>query len=72
MRLALGIAFLWSGVGLLTIAFHPLPVESGTPGPGQVIHALQAKVAQHNSAYEATGTTRRANPGESSAPFTAG
>lgn len=53
MRLALGITCLWAGAALLVIAFHPLAVEGGTPGPGQVIHALQAKLATHDSAYQA-------------------
>lgn len=52
MNLALAIVFLWAGGALLFVAFHPLKLESGTPGPHQAVQSLQAAIANRSSAYE--------------------
>lgn len=52
MQLALAIVFLWIGCALLIVAFHPLPIESGSGAPGDIMHALQSKAAATNSAYD--------------------
>lgn len=52
MQLALAIVFLWLGCALLIIAFHPLPIETGTGSPTDVMHSLQSKAAGTNSAYD--------------------
>jgi len=56
VNLGLGIACLWIGAALLSVAFHPLAVESGTGGPADIMHAMQAKVASQNSAYDSLPT----------------
>jgi hypothetical protein len=52
VNLALAIVFLWLGCALLAVAFHPLTLESAKGGPRDVWHALQAKIAAQNSAYD--------------------
>lgn len=52
MNLALAIICLWLGGALLFVAFHPLQVEAGQGGPRQILHSLQATVANQTSAYE--------------------
>jgi hypothetical protein len=54
VNLALAIIFLWVACALLIVAFHPLPIESGSGEPGDVMHALQSKAAATNSAYDTT------------------
>lgn len=46
MNFALAIVALWLAAALLTIAFHPLPLEglTGAGSPGDVIRALQVKL----------------------------
>jgi hypothetical protein len=61
VNLSLAIIFLWIGCVLLSIAFHPLPLESGTGSPTDVMHSLQSKAASGNSAYDSlpTGDTQQ-------------
>jgi hypothetical protein len=54
VNLALAIVMLWLGCALLAVAFHPLTLESAKGAPGDVFHALQAKIAAQNSAYDTT------------------
>jgi hypothetical protein len=55
VNLALAIVFLWLGAACLTVASHPLAIESGEGwGPGAIIRSIQAKIATGN-AYDTTG-----------------
>jgi hypothetical protein len=54
VNLALAIVFLWLGCALFVVAFHPLTLESAKGAPHDVLHALQAKIAAQNSAYDTT------------------
>jgi len=44
MNLALTILFLWIGMALLFIAFHPLSLETSKGSPGDVLRALQNSI----------------------------
>lgn len=61
MNLALTILFLWLGMALLYVAFHPLSLETSKGAPTDILRALQNKIAGRGtsslgeSAGEVTG-----------------
>lgn len=54
MNLALAIIFLWLGVALMFVAFHPLSLESATGAPGDVVKSLRTEMQKSGNAYEAS------------------
>ncbi len=49
MTLALAIVFLWIGVALLYVAFHPISTDVRTPG--DMLDQLRTDMQSQDSAY---------------------
>lgn len=48
MNLALTILFLWIGLALLFVAFHPLSLEVSKGAPSDVLRAMQNAIGGKN------------------------
>lgn len=55
MNLALTILFLWLGLALLFIAFHPLSLETSKGSPSDVLRALQNSIGGVNPGSTSAG-----------------